>query len=114
MASPEPALTTRISPTATAELADIWHWNAERYGPDHADRYTEFLRSAIRQLPARHKRALPVPGNAEFRYSVIRRGSKGHGHIAVFRVRKQLIEVLHVFHTAQDWHAKIVEREPGG
>ena len=32
-----------------------------------------------------------------------------HGHIAVYRVDADAVSILHVFHTAQDWQAKLAE-----
>jgi len=114
MASPEFALTVTVSPTAGAELADIWRWNADRYGADHADQYVGFLRSAIHQLPALYKLGKPVPAQPDLCYLVIRRRAKGHGHIAVFRFDDRAIAVLHVFHTAQDWQTKLAEATSSG
>jgi plasmid stabilization system protein ParE len=112
MASPEFALTVTVSPTATAELADIWQWNADRYGAGHADEYVGFLRNTIRQLPVLHKLGRPVTVQPNLRYLVIRRRAKGHGHIAVYRCDEKAIDVLHVFHTAQDWQAILSGETP--
>jgi len=113
MASPEPALTVRVSPTAAAALADIWQWNAERYGESHADEYVGFLRSAIQQLPSLYKLGRPVTSRPGFHYRMIRRRAKGHGHIAVYRFHDTVIDVLHVFHSAQEWQAKLADETPG-
>jgi plasmid stabilization system protein ParE len=112
MASPESTLTVTVSPTATAELADIWRWNADRYGEGHADEYVGFLRNTIHQLPVLYKLGRPVTVQPNLRYLVIRRRAKGHGHIAVYRCDDKSIDVLHVFHTAQDWQTILAEETP--
>jgi plasmid stabilization system protein ParE len=45
----------------------------------------------------------------DLRYFVIRRRSTGHGHVVVYRFDAQQVEVLHVFHTAQDWQTKLTD-----
>ena len=102
----------KLHPTAVVELAGIWEWNADRYGRQRADGYAAFLRHAIDQLPGLVKLSLPVPGRPEYRYTVIRRRSGGHGHVAVYRLREGLIEVLHLFHTAQDWQTRLAGESP--
>jgi plasmid stabilization system protein ParE len=107
MAKPEVALTVIVSPSATAELAEIWRWNADRYDQRHADEYVAFLRSALAQLPFIYKRGRQVTARPDLRYIVIRRKTPGHGHIAVYQHDDKVIHVLHLFHTAQDWPAKL-------
>jgi len=112
MAAPELRLTVVVSPTAAGELADIWQWNADRYGEPHADQYLAFLRGVIQQLPQLYVRGRAVTGLPQFRYLLIRRGSKGHGHIAVFRIVEAQIDVVHVFHSAQDWQGRLSSEQP--
>jgi hypothetical protein len=57
MARSKPKLTVRVAPEATAELAAVWCWNAERYSPDHADRYIDFLKQIIFGLDRSYVRA---------------------------------------------------------
>lgn len=105
MASPELAL--KVAPSAVAELAGIWQWNVERYDRLHADEYLAFLTEAIRQLPATCQRGKCVPARPDLRHLMVRRKRRGHGHIVVYRFDETRIDVLHVFHSAQDWQARL-------
>ena len=40
-------MTVTVSLTATAELADIRQWNADRYGERRADEYVGFPRNSL-------------------------------------------------------------------
>ena len=91
------------SPVALQELDAIWDWNETTYGREHAARYVEFLERHIDALAENYVRGRTVESRPEFRYLLMRRKSKGHGHVAVYRISGQQINVLHVFHTAQDW-----------
>lgn len=39
-----------LSTAALEALREIWRWNADHYGPDHADGYVEYLNSALGAL----------------------------------------------------------------
>ena len=101
-----------LTPEAQGELADIWAWNAKDRGILHADRYVGFLMESIFALTETYALGRPVSTRDDFRYTVIRRRSKGHGHIAVYTFEEEQVTVLHVFHTAQDWEAKVAEDQP--
>ena len=94
---------------AIAELEAIWQWNLEHYSPDHADRYIEYLRENIDALSDGYDRGKRVGFRPDLRYILIRRKSRGHGHVAVYAVNESQVRVLHVFHSAQDWRAKLTE-----
>jgi plasmid stabilization system protein ParE len=90
--------------TATLEtLREIWQWNADRYGTDHADGYLQFLQTAIETLARPETAGRPIAGRPDLRYLLIRRRTGGHGHVAVFQVDGNQVTVLRLFHTAQDW-----------
>ena len=38
--------------------------------------------------------------------------AKGHGHVVVYRFDETRIDVLHVFHTAQNWQTILAEEAP--
>ncbi|HUB24727.1 MAG TPA: hypothetical protein VL992_04795 [Tepidisphaeraceae bacterium] len=42
--------TVRFSPSALVLLDQIWEWNAQKYGADHADEYIAFRRSEAEHL----------------------------------------------------------------
>jgi plasmid stabilization system protein ParE len=107
MASRKRRLKVIVSPIAREDIADIWRWNAATYNVSHADRYIELLTQAIYNLDKDHGRGRIVTHRPELRYIVIRRRPRGHGHIAVYTVDDDSVNVLHLFHTAQDWQSKI-------
>jgi plasmid stabilization system protein ParE len=102
-------LTLSLSAAALASLDHIWDWNAERYNLGHADRYVAFLHSAVERLTDEFFAGKPVPTRPKLSYIVIRRSRKGHGHVAVYELIGDVIQVLDFFHTAQDWQAKLKE-----
>lgn len=112
MASPKHPLTVILSPTAVAELHEVWQWNAEHYSPPHADSYHRFLKERVYGLARIHGLGKPVSGRPDLRYVIIRRKAKGHGHIVVYRVSTAAVEILHIFHTAQDWQTQLAKDSP--
>lgn len=42
-------------------------------------------------------------------YVLVRRKPKGYGHLVVYRVGEKTVDVLHVFHTAQDWQTMLID-----
>jgi plasmid stabilization system protein ParE len=56
--------------------------------------------------------AAPSAGRPDLRYLMIRRKAHGYGHVVVYRVTDVSVEVLHVFHTAQDWQTRLTEETP--
>jgi plasmid stabilization system protein ParE len=108
MASPKKlTLPVLIPPSVLDELHGIWLWNAERYSPAHADAYLAFLKKHIYGLESRYGRGKAVTIRPDLRYITIRRSGRGHGHVTVYRFDDKQVDVLHVFHTAQDWQNKL-------
>ena len=102
-----------LSPTVVDELHDIWRWNAERYTPAHADAYLAFLKQRILGLDRNCQRGQVVSHRLDLRYMLLRRRSRGHGHVAVYSFDDREVRVLHIFHTAQDWPARMAETSRG-
>jgi len=96
MATPKQLI---YSPESIDELDAIWQWNVRRYGPQHADAYLAFLLARKRD----HLEGSRVSARPDLRYVLIRRRAASHGHVAVYCFDDSVVEVLHVFHTAQDW-----------
>jgi len=109
MDSQKPTLKVILSLIAIDELDAIWRWNAARYNAQLASQYILFLKSRIDQLGKDYSKGKFVGTRADLRYVNIRRKARGHGHAAVYRVDQTKVDILHVFHTAQDWQAKLVE-----
>jgi plasmid stabilization system protein ParE len=107
-----PALPVEYAPIAFQDLDVVWDWNEKTYGRDHAERYVDFLRRHIDALGESHVRGRVVEFRPKLRYIRISRRSRGHGHVTVYRVDEDKVAVLHIFHTALDWQAKLAEEHP--
>jgi len=106
-----PTLTVVYAAKALKELDEIWDWNDKHYGSDHADQYIEFLERHINALGTDRRRGKQLGFRPELSYILIRRKSKGHGHIAVYSVDEKQVNVFHVFHSAQDWQNKLLGKK---
>lgn len=53
-----------------------------------------------------------VSDRPDLRYIIMRCKAKGHGHVVVYRFDETRIDVLHVFHTAQNWQTILAEEAP--
>jgi len=95
---------------ALQDLDEVAAWNSERYGPDHAAHYITMLRRQIGDLGESYPRGTAVPSRPDLRYVRLGKRQSGHGHIAVYRIGNDAVVVLHVFHTAQDWQARLAEQ----
>jgi plasmid stabilization system protein ParE len=96
-----------ITPMARRDLHEIWRWNAENHNPDHADTYVEFLLSQVDLLSTDSHLGRTVPSAQEYRYTALRKHLRGHSHIAVYQVHEDIVEVLHFYHSAQNWRARL-------
>lgn len=87
-----------FSQAALLPLDQIWLWNAEAHGRDHARTYVAFLVAEAGKLGGDsgvgHHLGRPVPNLPHLRYVVIRRRARGHGHLAVFQQIRDAIVVL--------------------
>jgi plasmid stabilization system protein ParE len=97
-----------LSREAEANLEEIWHWNAMAHDPQWADDYRAFLISNIRNLAAASGRI--VAGEPALRYVRVRKKAKSHGHIIVFREAGEDMEIVFIFHTAQDWQNRLRDK----
>lgn len=95
------------SPESIDELDQIWQWNAKIYSVSHADRYLAYLQRCIDTLRRGDRNGKQVAARLDLRYILIRQRATGHGHIAVYKVDDRTIEILHIFHTAQDWQGTL-------
>ncbi len=94
---------------AQLDLNEIAVWNEERYGSEHAARYIDYLQSQIEERCQDSKKNHAVPALPGLQYVLVRRKSAAHGHIAIFRRDEHAINVVHVFHSAQDWQQRLVD-----
>ncbi len=107
-----PALPVEYAPIAFQDLQVVRDRNEKTYGCDHAERYVNFLRQHIDALGESYFQGRVVESRPKLRYIRISRRSRGHGHVAVYRVDANKVAVLHIFHTAQDWQTNLAEENP--
>jgi hypothetical protein len=82
-------------------------FNLSLYIPSHATNYLAFLKRAVDALDRNYPKGKPVPGRPHLRYVHTRRRTGGYSHLAVDRVDENAVNVLHVFHSSEDWENKI-------
>lgn len=111
-AQSRPALPVIYAPAALQELDAIWDWTEKTYSRSHAASYIDFLVRHVESLGRRYAQGHAVDVRPDLRYVLIRRKAKGHGHVAVYRFNDTEVHILHVFHTAQDWQAKLADEPP--
>jgi plasmid stabilization system protein ParE len=107
MARKEKPLEIAFTPSARADWIAIWQWNASEYGERRAGSYMGFLEAEIARLARSPSLGLAVPEFPRLRRRLVKRRSRGHGHIVFYRVQGSHLVVVHIFHTAQDWQSKL-------
>jgi plasmid stabilization system protein ParE len=103
------ALPVVYAAAARNELDEIWDWNEKTYGRRHAANYIEFLDTQIESLGTEHLKGRSVGTRPDLRYLSIKLRQRGHGHVVVYSVDQQAVNILHVFHTAQDWQNRLTD-----
>lgn len=99
----------RYAHTAQLDLDEIAVWNQKRYWSEHAARYVDYLQSQIEEHCHDDQKSHVVASHPGLLYVMIRRKKSGHGHIAIFQRDDQRINVLHVFHSAQNWQHHLID-----
>jgi len=94
---------------AIRELEVIADWNEKTYSRAHAKSYIAFLEQHIDALAKNHAKGRPVSSRPDLRYIEIRRKTGGYSHFAIYSVGDQAVNLLHVFHSSQDWENKLAE-----
>ena len=109
MAEEESQLAVRISQRALADLWDIWCYNAELYGIEHADNYSTFLNKSIQELGENQRQSREVRGFSPCRYVTAKLSRRGHGHYVIFSIDKTELQVnvLRICHTRMDVAARL-------
>ena len=91
------------TPTLTLPLRT---WGGEEEGLQNVSR------TRIADLANSYARGKTVSARPDLHYVVIRRRTRGHGHVAVYNFDDKEVHVLHIFHTAQDWQTKLIREDP--
>lgn len=111
MGKEEQRLEIVVGDRAARDFRGIWEWNSSQYGIRRADAYVDLLYSAIVQLSINPKSGRSLSKRNGFRFVIVKksRAKASFGHVIIFRIESNRLEVLHVFHTAQDWRTKFEE-----
>jgi plasmid stabilization system protein ParE len=104
-------LTVNYTRLARVTLAQIWNWNAERYGPSHADAYVASLKDTADALCDSYDEGKPIPIRPQYRYITVKRSARAHGHLIIYLATDNSVEILAFLHTRQDWQGKVERGE---
>jgi len=96
---------------ALAVLDEIWSWTGGRFGIRQAESYNTFLTKNTDGLAANPLIGRIIDSSPQYRYLVLKLRKQGHGHLVVYQVHDDFVEVLTYYHTAQDWKTKIAREE---
>ncbi len=107
MAKGKGQLEVWFSDAAHIELHGIWTWNAVTFGSKRANDYLRFIYREVERLSRFPSMGREVPDYPGLRRVLIKRRSRGHGHILFFRIQGDRLEVAHIFHTSQDWQLRL-------
>lgn len=92
-------MTYALSENAEADLEVIRNYSTERHGPDASDEYLRELLAGFAKIAER-----PDLGNGIGRHGLRSRIlTQGDGHVAIYRIREDDVEIVRVFHTRQNW-----------
>jgi plasmid stabilization system protein ParE len=92
-----------LSPKAALDLSANHIYTTEQWDFEQAEKYTEFLKAAIRQLAERPDRGNPVAGRPGTFEHVVEWKRARHGHRIVYQQVPEGIYVLRILHTAMNW-----------
>jgi plasmid stabilization system protein ParE len=111
MARRKPLLTVIVAPEAEDELDEIYRYNISERGLTVASRYVTFLKTRIASLALDYDEGQTVQNQTDLRYLVLKQRMRRwkDGHIAVYNINEKIatVEVLHIFHTKQDWESRL-------
>ena len=82
-------LTVNYSTQSLRDLGEIWDWNADEYGVQGADNYVSFVRRENLRLASSKNPGRQILSADRFRYHIIKRRSRGYGHVVVFAIEAE-------------------------
>jgi plasmid stabilization system protein ParE len=107
MAEEQPLPEVSYSAAAIRDLHGIWIWNADTHSVASADRYEEFLKKTASSLRSSPKRVQTVLDRIDLQYVTAQQKPRRHGHVIISKTTSSSIEIVRIFHTAQDWVNKL-------
>jgi len=92
-----------------SEFDQIWEYNERKYGCEHAAAYIEYLQDGIESLATKYADGRKVEGFPHIQGLTLRRSSRGHGHVVIYRVdhEAKTVRILHVYHSRQDIYGRL-------
>ncbi|HEY3780671.1 MAG TPA: type II toxin-antitoxin system RelE/ParE family toxin [Fimbriimonadaceae bacterium] len=109
MAKQRPSLAVIYTFAARDELRGIWSYNAKRRSTKQANSYEDFLMRGIDRLADEYGQGEDVTGFPEFKSLILIKRRGGDGHVVIYEIDAAAgtVNILHVYHTKQDWPAKL-------
>lgn len=89
-----------LTPSARADLEDIWRYSFETWGIAQADRYLAGLDRSLATICA-----LPDIARARTEFACPTRIHRSGKHLILYRVQDGALRVLRVLHARQNWQA---------
>ena len=104
-------MTIIYAPTTRGDLNNIWEYNNKTYGRDHAAAYIDFLQDGIDSLATSPDQGRTVENFPDLKSLMLKRSQRGEGHVVIYRVdqAKQVIRILHIYHTSQDIQGRLTK-----
>lgn len=87
----------RLRPAAEFDLADIWRYGAERWGPDQADRYADGLFAVFDLLAD-----FPEMARLQDAFDPPVRLHPSRAHLVIYREDGRGVEIIRVLHAARN------------
>jgi plasmid stabilization system protein ParE len=94
---------------AQRELVRIWQYNANDRSERQADAWNAFLRAKIDSLATGYAEGRPIDNAPELRHVFAKKRNRAHGHIIIYGIDEaaKAVNILHVFHTRQDYQGRL-------
>ncbi len=112
MAKQQKQLAIIYSDTAKRELHQIWCWTYSTFSERQADRYENQIRSFIRSISQSSRSGTVFDSKRAIYYRCMKQKSNRYGHVIVYQIREESFQVLHIFHSAQNWQDELLDELP--
>jgi|CXWL01.1.fsa_nt_gi plasmid stabilization system protein ParE len=106
MAKQPKSLEVVFTTSAWAEWLAIWEWSASQFGVVQADKYLNFLEKTIKTIAQNPDLGILVKEHDRVRRVLAKQRASRYGHIIFYRANAKRLEILHFFHTSQDWQSR--------
>jgi toxin ParE1/3/4 len=93
-----------IRPAAEKDLSDIWHYGADNWGIEQADRYTDGLFALFDLLAD-----FPEMARERSEFTPLVRIHPSGAHLVIYRVEGQELEIIRILHAHQNLTAYLLD-----